>query len=62
VSERAIADAMRVAHRELAIDLEGSAAVALAWALANDVEPPTVAILTGRNVDPEVLARVLCSD
>lgn len=56
VSERAIADAMKVARDALGVTLEGSAAVALAWALAHrddgTVERPLVLVLTGRNVDP----------
>lgn len=59
VSERAIADAMRLARAALDLPLEGSAAVALAWALAHRDDPsiarPWVVVLTGRNVDPATL-------
>lgn len=62
VPERAIADAMRLARAELALPLEGSAAVALAWALAHRDDPsiarPWVVVLTGRNVDPSVIDRL----
>jgi threonine dehydratase len=60
VAEDAIASAMRASKEVLGIPLEGSAAVALAWALAHrgDAQRPLVVVLTGRNVDPEVLARV----
>lgn len=63
VSELAIAMAMRFAKRELGRTLEGSAAVALAWAIDNAEklpgDGPVVVILTGQNVDPGTLARVL---
>lgn len=59
VPESAIAEAMRVAARVLGAPVEGSAAVGLAWALAHrDAvwrRRPTVVVVTGRNVDPEVL-------
>ncbi len=62
VSEEAIADAMRLADEALGIPLEGSAAVALAWALAHRDDPalerPFVLVLTGRNVDPGVLRSI----
>lgn len=62
VPERAIAEAMRVAHRELGVTIEGSAAVGLAWGLAHRDDPslalPLVVVLTGKNVDPSTLARV----
>lgn len=47
VSEEAIADAMK-----RGITIEGSAAVSLAWALANDAPRPFVVVLTGCNVSP----------
>jgi threonine dehydratase len=68
VDEDAIASAMRFAFRDLGLVLEGSAAVALVPILegaAALVPPETdpsidlVAVLTGRNVDPERLAAVL---
>lgn len=60
VPERAIAEAMRLASDELDLPLEGSAAVALAWALGHrdELPRPFVVLLTGRNVDPAVLARL----
>ncbi len=62
VTEAAIGDAIRTAADALGTPLEGSAAVALAWALAHrddaTVERPLVVVLTGRNVDPEVLQRL----
>lgn len=70
VTEAEIADAMRFGVRELGLTLEGSAAVALAAALASlsassptacsAVEGDLVVVLTGRNVDPDRLARVVC--
>ena len=70
VTEEEIANAMRFGVRELGLTLEGSAAVALAAALsALPVPPPTegsavdgdlVVVLTGRNVDPDRLARIVC--
>ncbi|MCZ7678897.1 MAG: pyridoxal-phosphate dependent enzyme [Sandaracinaceae bacterium] len=66
VSEDAIASAMRFARRELALPLEGSAAVALAWVLAHasdaHLERPLVVILTGRNVDARVLRAIGAAD
>ncbi len=63
VSEDAIADAMRVAHGELGLTIEGSAAVALAWMLDHRGEAslarPAVVLLTGRNVDPARLGAIL---
>lgn len=70
VSEGEIATAMRFGVRELGLTLEGSAAVALAAALAAPSAPSLerpaavdgdlVVVLTGRNVDPDRLARVVC--
>lgn len=67
VTEDELANAMRFGVRELGLTLEGSAAVALAAALAapSDVdarvrEGDLVVVLTGRNVDPDRLARVVC--
>jgi threonine dehydratase len=43
--------------------LEGSAAVALAPVLApnvDEVDGDLVVVLTGRNVDPERLAQIVC--
>lgn len=53
VPERDIADAMRFAADALGTTVEGSAAVALAWARAHlaDLPRPFVVVLTGRNVD-----------
>jgi threonine dehydratase len=68
VSERAIADAMRFAHVSLDLDLEGSAAVAIAWVLAHaaeigsEVETPLVAIASGGNVDAERLRTIVGGD
>lgn len=67
VTEDELADAMRLAHRELGLAIEGSAAVALAAALAApsglsplEEDADLVVVLTGRNVDPERLARIVC--
>ncbi|MEA2751828.1 MAG: threonine dehydratase [Myxococcales bacterium] len=70
VTEEELANAMRFGVRELGLTLEGSAAVALAAVLS---APPLkkrtehehehgdlVVVLTGRNVDPDRLARVVC--
>ncbi len=61
VSEAAIAEAMRFAWRALGLRVEGSAAVVLAWAQAQAArtEGPVGLVVTGRNVNPEVLARLL---
>lgn len=65
VDEAAIARAMRFAHDELGLALEGSAATALAPildGLPSELAPPAagdlVVVLTGSNVDPERLAAV----
>jgi threonine dehydratase len=67
VTEEELAQAMRFGVRELGLTLEGSAAVALAAVLSpapagrpSNVEGDIVVVLTGRNVDPERLARVVC--
>jgi threonine dehydratase len=67
VTEEELAQAMRFGVRELGLTLEGSAAVALAAALSPpppgprpDGERDVVVVLTGRNVDPDRLARVVC--
>lgn len=63
VTEEEIALAMKVAYRDLGLALEGSAAVALAPILAesgSETVGDTVVVLTGRNVDPERLAQVVC--
>lgn len=72
-TEGEISRAMSFAYRELGLVLEGSAAVALVPVLdaathpvtrdvdtaATDVHD-TVVVLTGRNVDPERLSRIVC--
>ena len=67
VTEEELAQAMRFGVRELGLTLEGSAAVALAAVLSPpaagkeaSVEGDVVVVLTGRNVDPDRLARVVC--
>ncbi|MEJ2541493.1 MAG: pyridoxal-phosphate dependent enzyme [Gemmatimonadota bacterium] len=70
VSEDAIARAMRYAFRESGLVLEGGGATALAGLLeeqearpGNGGGGPLVAVLSGGNVDPALLARVLgCGD
>ena len=56
--------AMTYAVRELGLTLEGSAAIALAPMLGDaSAAPPdhdVVIVLTGRNVDPERLAGIVC--
>lgn len=61
VSEAAIADAMRFAKRALDLTVEGSAAVVIAWLRehAAEVEAPIVGVVSGQNVDPEKLARLM---
>ncbi len=65
VSEADIAAAMAYAHRDLGLVLEGSAAVALVPLLRGLPDRlrggDVVAVLTGRNVDPERTARVLAA-
>jgi threonine dehydratase len=63
VPEEHIETAMRFAHKELGLVLEGSAAVALAPVLCGAALPAAgdvVLVLTGRNVDPERLGRLVC--
>ena len=66
VTEPDIAAAMAYAHRDLGLVLEGSAAVALVPILRGLPDPlrggDVVVVLTGRNVDPERMARVLAGD
>lgn len=62
-TEEELAQAMTYAVREIGLTLEGSAAVALAPILAPPsslVERDVVVVLTGRNVDPDRLARIVC--
>ncbi|MCA9611064.1 MAG: pyridoxal-phosphate dependent enzyme [Myxococcales bacterium] len=60
VSEAAVADAMRFAKHALGLEIEGSAAVTIAWlrAHASEVAGPVVGVVSGRNVDRETLARL----
>jgi threonine dehydratase len=63
VTEEELARAMTYAVREIGLTLEGSAAVALAPILAppsSVLERDVVVVLTGRNVDPERLAQIVC--
>jgi threonine dehydratase len=62
VTEEELANAMRFAYRELGLALEGSAAAALAAVLAAPArtDGDLVVVLTGRNVDPERLAQIVC--
>ena len=68
VSEAEIAAAMRFAHHELGLKLEGSAAVPIAWCLkrgsatAGDGSRPRVLLLTGANVDEAVWQAVLAGN
>ena len=63
VDEDAIRHAMAFAYRELAVALEPSAAVALAGVLEHAVRPlpgaATVVVLSGGNVEPDLLDQVL---
>lgn len=63
VTEEQIAGAMRWAHGSLGEVIEGSAAAALAWAIEHAKDEPgdgsVVVVITGRNVDPAVLERIL---
>ncbi|MGE0787896.1 MAG: threonine/serine dehydratase [Sandaracinaceae bacterium] len=63
VAEDAIADAMRFAHLELGLSIEGSAAVALAYARAHvgSLPRPFAVILSGGNVDDERLGALVGS-
>lgn len=68
VTEEELAQAMTFALRDIGLALEGSAAIALAPLLAPSAllaphhaqAGDVVVLLTGRNVDPERLARVVC--
>jgi threonine dehydratase len=63
VDERAIRRAVAYAYRELGVVIEPTAAVALAGVLENGVRPipgaATVVLLTGGNVEPELLDQIL---
>jgi len=63
VDETAIRHALAFAYRELAVTLEPTAAVGLAAVLQHAVRPlpgaATVVVLTGGNVEPELLDQVL---
>ena len=61
VSEEEIVDGVRFLHREMQLSVEPSGAVTTAALLADRVKPtgPTVAIISGGNVDPELFARLV---
>jgi threonine dehydratase len=63
VTEESIADAMRFAHENFGVTLEGSAATTIAWAREHLAKLPgqnaVVFVLTGRNVDEHVRHQVL---
>jgi threonine dehydratase len=61
VSEEEIADGVRFLHQDLQLSVEPSGAVTTAALLADRVRPtgPTVAIISGGNVDPELFARLV---
>jgi threonine dehydratase len=60
VSEEQIAEAMRRIAREARLIAEPSGAVAIAGALAPDLDPQTtVAILSGGNIDLDRYAAIL---
>ncbi|NYZ14584.1 pyridoxal-phosphate dependent enzyme [Azospirillum sp. RWY-5-1] len=63
VSEAEVAFAMRTLHRACGVVTEGAGAAAVAALLAGTVVAPgcTVAVLSGRNVDPETLTRTLAA-
>jgi threonine dehydratase len=56
VSEREIAEALVACH-DAGVAVEPSAAAAVAGARALDTSGPVVLVMTGRNLDPAVLAR-----
>jgi threonine dehydratase len=60
VSEEEIAEAVRFLHREGGLRVEPSGAVAAAALLAGHVRPagPTVAVVSGGNVDPDLFQRL----
>ena len=64
VEEVEIARAVALLYRQLRLTVEPSGAVATAALLAGRVVPtgPTVAVVSGGNVDPEQLERLLASD
>jgi threonine dehydratase len=61
VSENAIAEAMAYAFKEYRMVVEGGGAVGIAALLEGKVEAGsnTVIVLSGGNVDPEVLLKVV---
>lgn len=63
VEEAEIAAAMRTLHGSFGVVAEGAGAAAVAGILSGKVPAAgrTVAVLSGRNVDPETLARTLAS-
>lgn len=65
VTEAEVADAMRVAFREYKLVAEPGGAVALAAALAGKVDlagRTVAAVVSGGNVDPALMAKVLAGD
>ena len=56
VSERAIAEALVACH-DASVPVEASAAAAVAAARASSFEGPAVLVMTGRNVDPDLVRR-----
>lgn len=61
VTEAEVAAAMRALHGSFGVVAEGAGAAAMAGVLSGKAGAtgPTVAVLSGRNVDPDVLARAL---
>jgi threonine dehydratase len=61
VTEHEIASAVRYLHHELDLRPEPSGAVAVAALLAGRVRPrgPTVAVVSGGNVDPDLYQRLV---
>jgi threonine dehydratase len=61
VSEAELEDAVRAYARE-GVRVEGAAAAALAVALREELPPPVVLILTGRNIDDGLYCRILTGE
>lgn len=59
VSEAELAEAMAWAKRGLGLSIEGSAAVGLAYARRERLRSPFVVVISGGNVDPAKLEKVL---
>ena len=59
VTDEQIAGAIRFLVREHGLVAEGAGAAPVAALLAGNIPGPAVAVISGRNIAPQALARVL---